>query len=165
MISNEPVILIVARYIARADAQSDLADVSRFFIEQDVPLYDAAIVSTDAWDQPRVSKRESSMLGANDLLRTAFALLSGDGAPARLAPAPEPEHGYDGLPWPNLERVAESLGPDESLLIAACQSDHPAEFLECFSRAEQVSRRDVAVNDQGELPSLSPALREMLPSA
>jgi hypothetical protein len=154
MESKSPIVLVVAHYQLRAAAETDLAAVKRFIVARYVDLYDAALIATDAWDQAHISEWETPLLGADSFLRRTFArVYSGGAAPGGAS---------SGLPRRDLERIADSLDRDATVLVVAVQTGHPDEFTACFASASRIAQRELPANSDGEYPNLSTALEELI---
>jgi hypothetical protein len=162
MMSNSPVVLVLAHYQLRDDAITDLAAIKHFLIETYVDLYDAALITTDAWDQAHINEWNTPIFGADRLLRSAFAALFERGSGGRQSPKAARGGAYDGLSRRDLEHIAGSLNPDATALVVAVQSGHPDEFAACFAHASRVAQRTLPVGSDGRYPSLSSVLHELM---
>jgi hypothetical protein len=163
MTSATPIVLVIARYDFVEDANADLEKASRFFVENEVNFYDAALLTTDAWVQLQISEWEARLPSdAPAFIRWALADLIGSPVAARRHGAIPPDTATSGLTRHDLERVGLSMGPVSSVLVVGAQTGNPEAFAACFARASRIAQREVAVDSTGAYPALGPALREML---
>jgi hypothetical protein len=158
MKTSTPLVLILAHYDLSNDAKTDLAAVKRFLVRRNVDLYDAALITTDAWDQAHVDKWPTPIQGTSGFLRTGLAALHG--GPAVVGPAAR-----RGLPRRDLEQIATSLNPDASTLVVAAQTGFPGELTACFAHASRTIVRAVATGPDADGPRLQSALEELLAAA
>lgn len=163
MIEESPVVLVVAEYHLRDEAQADLSMLQRYIIDRRLEFYDGALIETDAWNQAEIREWATPALsGVPGLIRRSLAgLVGGPRATRRervLALDPEPE----GLARGDLQRIATSMKPDSTLVVAAVQTAHVGSFLACFPNARRKNHAVIPVESVGVFPSLSAALDQLV---